>query len=63
MRFLGRPRLMVALRAADRLFSRNGHEWTERFPRIREALAAFQARSVPIDGEAVVCWPRRRATD
>jgi ATP-dependent DNA ligase len=34
-----------------------GHDWTERFPHIREALAALRARSATIDGEAVVCCP------
>ena len=37
-----------------RLFSRRGHEWPDRFPRIGEALASLRARSAAIDGEAVV---------
>ena len=41
-----------------RLFSRRGHDWTERFPRIRAALAVLRARSATIDGEAVVCCPK-----
>ena len=40
-----------------RLFSCRGHEWPNRFPRIREALASLGARSITIDGEAVVLCP------
>ena len=32
-------------------------EWSNRFPRIREALASLGARSITIDGEAVVLCP------
>ena len=45
-----------------RLFSRRGHDWTERFPRIRDALASLEARSATIDGEAVVCCPKSGLT-
>jgi bifunctional non-homologous end joining protein LigD len=47
---------LVACREGSRvrLFSRRGHDWSERFPRIREALASLRARSATIDGEAVV---------
>jgi bifunctional non-homologous end joining protein LigD len=38
-----------------RLFTRNGHDWTERFPLIREGMAALKVRSCLIDGEAVCC--------
>jgi bifunctional non-homologous end joining protein LigD len=44
-----------------RLFSRRGHDWSDRFPRIREALASLRARSATIDGEAVVLCPHRPA--
>ena len=40
-----------------RLFTRRGYDWTERYPRIREALAGLRAASVTIDGEAVFCGP------
>jgi bifunctional non-homologous end joining protein LigD len=40
-----------------RLFSRRGYEWSDRFPRISEALASLRARSATIDGEAVVLCP------
>jgi bifunctional non-homologous end joining protein LigD len=41
-----------------RLFTRRGHEWSDRFPRIGEALASLRARSATIDGEAVVLCPK-----
>jgi bifunctional non-homologous end joining protein LigD len=37
-----------------RLFSRRGHDLSDRFPRIGEALASLGAQSATIDGEAVV---------
>jgi ATP-dependent DNA ligase len=40
-----------------RLFTRRGYDWTERYPRIREALAGLRAASATIDGEAVFCGP------
>jgi len=49
-RFIGR-------RDGDRVraFTRRGHDWTDRVPRIAEALAALPVTSVTIDGEAVLC--------
>jgi bifunctional non-homologous end joining protein LigD len=49
-------RLMV-LHTGDRvrLVTRNGHDWTDRFPLIAQAGAALKARSCLIDGEAIVC--------
>lgn len=38
-----------------RLFTRNGHDWTERFPLIAAAASALKVRSVLLDGEAVAC--------
>jgi bifunctional non-homologous end joining protein LigD len=38
-----------------RLFTRNGYDWTERFPLIRVGMAALRVRSCLIDGEAVCC--------
>src|SRR5262245_9423431 len=49
-------RMMVRRDAAGvRLLSRNGHDWTERFPLIAEAAGALHVRSFLIDGEAVAC--------
>jgi bifunctional non-homologous end joining protein LigD len=49
-------RMMVRRdRAGVRLLTRNGHDWTGRFPLIAEAAAALRARSFLIDGEAVAC--------
>jgi ATP-dependent DNA ligase len=41
--------------AGVRLFTRNGHDWTGRFPLIVTAAGALKARSCLIDGEAVSC--------
>jgi bifunctional non-homologous end joining protein LigD len=38
-----------------RLFTRNGHDWTGRFPLIARAALALRATSCLIDGEAVAC--------
>src|SRR5215470_3284888 len=49
----------ICRREADRLrvFSRNGRDWTDRVPRIAEALAKLRVKSVTLDGEGVVCRP------
>jgi len=41
--------------AGVRLFTRNGHDWTERFPLIVEALKGLKVATCLIDGEAVTC--------
>jgi bifunctional non-homologous end joining protein LigD len=48
---------VMARRGAERvrLFTRNGHDWTERFPLIVEALYSLKATTCLIDGEAVTC--------
>ena len=38
-----------------RLFTRNGHDWTGRFPLISRAALTLKAASSLIDGEAVAC--------
>jgi ATP-dependent DNA ligase len=38
-----------------RLWTRGGHDWADRFPRIVEAASRLRAPSFLIDGEAVVC--------
>jgi ATP-dependent DNA ligase len=40
---------------STRLFSRNGHNFADRFPRIADAIEALPVRSRVIDGEAIVC--------
>src|SRR6476469_7008679 len=37
-----------------RLFTRNGHDWTDRYPRIVEAALRNRNTSFVIDGEAVL---------
>src|SRR5262245_21886107 len=48
---------LLARRGATgvRLFTRNGHDWTERFPLIAEALNGLKVATCLIDGEAVCC--------
>jgi bifunctional non-homologous end joining protein LigD len=47
-------RLMARRDAARvRLLTRNGHDWTYRFPLIREAVEALRVRSCLLDGEAI----------
>ena len=41
--------------AGVRLITRNGNDFTERFPLVASAVAALPARSCLIDGEAIVC--------
>jgi bifunctional non-homologous end joining protein LigD len=40
-----------------RLFTRRGYDWTDRFPLIREALAALRPSALVLEGEAVCCDP------
>ena len=37
-----------------RCFTRNGHDWTDRFPSIAEAALHIKANSFLIDGEAII---------
>jgi bifunctional non-homologous end joining protein LigD len=49
-------RLMVRRDSAGiRLITRNGHDWSDRFPLIRISAAALPVRSCLIDGKAVCC--------
>jgi bifunctional non-homologous end joining protein LigD len=49
-------RLLVCRDAGGvRLFTRNGHNWTGRFPLIARAALSLKAASCLIDGEAVCC--------
>jgi bifunctional non-homologous end joining protein LigD len=38
-----------------RLFTRNGFDWSDRYPLISAAVAGLRAASATIDGEAVYC--------
>jgi bifunctional non-homologous end joining protein LigD len=49
-------RLMVRRDSSGvRLFTRNGHDWSDRFPLIAQVARALRARSFLVDGEAVAC--------
>ena len=37
------------------MFSRRGHDWTDRVPAIARALSALRVKSVTLDGEGVAC--------
>jgi bifunctional non-homologous end joining protein LigD len=41
--------------AGIRLLTRNGHDWSDRYPLIGAAAGALRVRSCLIDGEAVAC--------
>jgi hypothetical protein len=41
-----------------RLLTRNGYEWTDRYPAIARAVAALKITSCVIDGEIAVCGDR-----
>lgn len=47
---------MIVSRDADRvrLFTRNGHDWTKRFPLIAETAHRMKTRQFVLDGEAVL---------
>jgi bifunctional non-homologous end joining protein LigD len=39
----------------SRLYTRRGYDWSDRYPRIEEALRQIKVTSAVIDGEAVWC--------
>ncbi|SAK75681.1 DNA polymerase [Caballeronia temeraria] len=48
-------RMLTRIESGEvKLITRNGHDWTERMPRLRAALTDLPADSAWIDGEAVV---------
>ena len=47
--------LAVRQRKQVRIYSRGGHDWSERLPAITEAMRAPPVRSVVLDGEGVIC--------
>src|SRR5712675_3645918 len=42
---------------AVRLFTRRGHDWTDRYPAIAAAAAKLRAKTFTIEGEAAVSGP------
>jgi len=49
---------MIVQRDGDRvrLFTRNGHDWSDRYPWIVDAARRLRQKQFVIDGEAVVLW-------
>jgi ATP-dependent DNA ligase len=47
--------------AGVRLITRNGHDWTERYPAVSNAVARLRCRSCVIDGEVVITDDAGRA--
>ena len=45
---------VVIERGQGRVFSRNGHDWSDRYPSIVRAAASLRCKSAIIDGEAIV---------
>ena len=45
---------VVIDRGQVRVFSRNGHDWSDRYPGIVRAAASLRCKSAIIDGEAIV---------
>jgi bifunctional non-homologous end joining protein LigD len=45
---------LVIERGQVRVFSRNGHDWSDRYPSIVRAAASLRCKSAIIDGEAIV---------
>src|SRR6476659_2291594 len=45
---------VVLERGQVRVFSRNGHDWSDRYPSIVRAVASLRCKSAIIDGEAIV---------
>ena len=56
--------LMVIEGGEARVYTRNGYDWSDRYPGIVRAASNLSCRSAIIDGEAVVGRPRtpRRAS-
>jgi bifunctional non-homologous end joining protein LigD len=50
---------MIVRRDGDRvrLLTRNGHDWSEKYPAITEAARRLKPTSIVLDGEAVVLDP------
>jgi bifunctional non-homologous end joining protein LigD len=46
--------LLIIERRKARAYTRNGFDWTERYPGIVEAAAELRCRSIIIDGEVIV---------
>ena len=45
---------LVIERGKARAFSRNGHDWTDKYPRVASDAAKIRCRSAVLDGEVIV---------
>ena len=43
--------------AGVHLITRNGHDWSDRYPTVLAAVTSLRCRSCIIDGEVVICGP------
>ena len=56
-------RLLAVIRnGAVTLYTRRGHDWTERFPEVAARLATFGVKSATIDGEIVALDPSGKSS-
>ena len=46
--------IVIVERGQTRVYTRNGHDWTERYPAIVRAASNLRCKSAIIDGEALV---------
>ena len=47
-------RCQLLIEQGVRVFTRNGHDWTDRFPSLARAARGLSCKSAILDGEAVV---------
>ena len=62
LKFDGYRMLCHLKRGQSRFWSRNGKDWTEKFPNVAEALKSFPATTAMLDGEIVVLDKRGRSS-
>ncbi|MBW3572219.1 MAG: non-homologous end-joining DNA ligase, partial [Gemmatimonadetes bacterium] len=58
LKYDGYRLLAMVQKGKARLITRNGKDWTDRFPAVAAALAELPARSAVLDGELVVLTPQ-----
>jgi bifunctional non-homologous end joining protein LigD len=58
LKYDGYRLVAMVQRGKTRLITRNGNDWTDKFPAVADALAALPAKSAVLDGELVVLTER-----